>query len=61
VVKGWWPDDYPRRRPPVHGMKDVGAFIQALAGSMYLWRDLAIAGFAGLLIFAIWLYASAVE
>ena len=41
-------------------MSALGEFIMSLAGTISLWRDLAIMGLACLVIGCLWLYASAV-
>jgi hypothetical protein len=40
-------------------MSDLGHIIQTAAGTLPLWRDLAIVILAGLVIVCLWFYASA--
>ena len=41
-------------------MSTLGAFLLSLAGTISLWRDLAIMGLALVVIGCLWLYATAV-
>lgn len=41
-------------------MSALGEFLMTLAGTIALWRDMAIMGLALIVIGCLWLYASAV-